>query len=256
MALAPLALASVLLAASPALAQMGDMGGGMGQMGGMGDMGGGGGPGGGGHHGGDEGGPPGGGAARPRPPKPMKRKDYDKIVEQMFDEADANHDGTVTVAELHGVVEAKREALIRARFTAVDANHDGTISADEFMVWQKQMGSAASDEDSAFGDRNGPIPDAIMPHTKDEGDRMALRLIEPLTGTVIAKANTNYDAGVSLAELIAYEGKAFEAADKDHDGELSMDELRPMDGPDGHRGGFGGRRGPGGPGEGGPPPSE
>jgi hypothetical protein len=165
----------------------------------------------------------------------------------MFREADANKDGTVTIAELHGVVDARREATIRARFAAVDANRDGNVSLAEFMAWQKQMGSVASSDTQASGDRNGPVADAILPRPEGEDDYAIAAMIEPLNGTVIASANTNYDAGVSLEELLAYEGRHFDEADKDHDGELSMQELRPAGGPGGR--GPGGRGGP----PGGPP---
>jgi hypothetical protein len=236
------AAASLSLVSAPAAFAQGMPGGSDGGMGG--GMGGGmdGGMGGGGD------GPGGGEArpARPSPPKPVKRKQFDKLVAGMFREADANKDGTVTVAELHGVVDARREATIRARFAAVDTSRDGTVSAAEFMAWQKQMGSVASSDTQASGDRNGPIADAILPHPDGEDDYAIAAMIEPLSGTVIARANTNYDAGVSLDELLAYEGKHFDEADQDHDGELSMRELRPAGGPGG--------RGPGGPGGPGRPP--
>lgn len=229
-----LVAASLLLSAPAVMAQGmpggmegGDMGGG---MGGPGD----GGPGGG----------PGGGRA-PRAPKPAKRQDFDKLVTGMFREADANRDGTVTLDELHGVIAARRDAAIAARFEAIDSDRNGTLSRGEFVAWQRQLGSAASSEGGGFGPRDGQIADVIRPETgKDMEDLMLADLIEPLSGTVIARANTNYDAGVSLDELLAYEGKRFEAADKNQDGFLTMDEMRPDD-----RAGKG--RGPGGFG---PPP--
>ncbi|AXB76337.1 EF-hand domain-containing protein [Novosphingobium sp. P6W] len=236
-----LAAASLSLIQSPAVhaqGMPGGMDGGMG--GGMGDMGGG--------PGGDGDGPGSSKPSAPRPPKPVKRKQFDKIVTAMFREADANKDGMVTIDELHAVVDARREATIRARFEAVDSNRDGNISPAEFMAWQKRMGSAASSEANAFGDRNGPIADAITATSDNPDDYVLIQMIEPLNGTTIARANTNYDAGVSLEELLAYEGKHFDDADKNHDGELSMEELRPAGGP----GKGPGRGGPGG--AGGPPP--
>ncbi|MCJ2178367.1 EF-hand domain-containing protein [Novosphingobium album (ex Hu et al. 2023)] len=231
-----LVAASVLLSSPAVMAQ--GMPGGMGDGGGMGGgMGGGrGGPGGG----------PGGGKA-PRAPKPVKRKDFDKLVTGMFRMADADHDGTVALDELHAVIDARREAVISARFEAVDTDRNGMLSRAEFVVWQKQMGSAASSEGGGFGARDGQIADAIKPETgKDMEDLMLADMIEPLSGTVIARANTNYDAGVSLDELLAYEGKRFDAADKNQDGFLTMDELRPDDR-------SGKTHGPGGPGGFGPP---
>lgn len=235
-----LVAASVLLSAPAAMAQ--GMGGG---MGGGGDMGGGmGGPG----EGGPGGGP--GGGRAPRAPKPVKRQDFDRLVTGMFREADADRDGTVTLDELHGVIAARRDAAIAERFEAVDADRNGSLSRGEFVAWQRQMGSAASSEGGGFGARDGQIADVIRPETgKDREDLMLADLVEPLSGTVIARANVNYDAGASLDELLAYEGKRFDAADKNQDGFLTMDELRPDD-----RAGKG--RGPGGSGPlpGGRPP--
>ncbi|MFT4055389.1 MAG: EF-hand domain-containing protein [Novosphingobium sp.] len=231
----PLLAALLMTLSPPALAQgMGGMDGGMGGGGmGGGDMGG--------------GGPPGGsgGARPPQPPKPIKRARFDKIVTDMFRDADTNRDGTVTLDELHALVEARRAVIIKDRFAAIDTDRNGSISMAEFTAWQSKMGSAAASDDAATGDRSAPIVEAVMPDVGD--DRTLARLIEPLSGTVIARANTNYDAGVSLEELLAYEGKLFDAADTDHDGYLSMEELRPK-GKDGER-----MRGPGGP-MGGPPP--
>lgn len=226
-----LLLLPLLLLQTPAHAQMG--GGDMGGMGGMGGGGDRGGPGG--------GGPPGGGGGKPRMPKPISRAHYDKIVTALFRDADSNRDGLVTLDEFHALVNARREAAIKARFAKVDANGDGTISAAEFTAWQQQMGSMASDDRGALGDRVGQIPEVVVPDFgKDEDDRMLADLIEPISGTLIAKANTNYDAGVSMEELLAYEGARFEAADTDKDGYLSMQELRPKGGD------RNGMRGPGG----------
>ncbi|WP_334184094.1 EF-hand domain-containing protein [Novosphingobium sp.] len=233
-----LLLLPLLLLQTPAHAQMGgdDMGGmGGGMAGGIG----GGGMGGGGR-GGPGGGPPGGpgGGGRPRMPKPISRAHYDKIVTAMFRDADTNRDGLVTLEEFHALVNTRRDAAIKARFAKVDANGDGTISIAEFTAWQQQMGSVAIDERGALGARAGQVLEVVAPDFgKDDDDRMLADVIEPISGTLIAKANTNYDAGVSLEELLAYEGAKFEAADTDKDGYLSMQELRPRGG---GRGGAGG----------------
>jgi len=223
-----LGLVSVLLACSVPLLAQGGMGGG--DMGGMGSggMGGGGMQGGGGRPGG--GGPPPGmdGPRPPRPPKPIKREQFDKLVTGMFRQADGNRDGTVTIDELRALFEARRGAIIRARFEKIDANHNGAIGLDEFSAWQMQMGSLASSDGAALGDRNGPVAEVIMPDVGDDpGEAGLAMLIEPLSVAVITQANANYDAGLSLDELLAYEGKRFDAADANHDGWLTMDELRP-----------------------------
>lgn len=209
------ALASLVLCTAPVLAQ-GGMGGGM--------QGGGGPPGGGG------GGPPANmsGPRRPTPPKPIKRAQFDKIVTAMFREGDVNRDDMVTIDELRGLFDARRDVLIRARFTKIDSNHDGAVSYAEFVAWQRQMGSVASSEVAGAGDRGGPVAEVLLPDVGDDpGSRGLATLIEPLSVGLITQANSNYDVGLSLDELLAYQGKRFDAADANHDGWLTMDELRP-----------------------------
>jgi len=165
--------------------------------------------------------------SKPRGPKPIKRARFDQIVTEMFRMADTNRDGTVTIDELHAIVAARRAALIKSRFAAIDTDRNGTISMAEFTAWQDRMGALANSDAAATGDTGAPISDAIMPDLGNE--RVLASVIEPLTGTVIANANTNMDAGLSLAELLAYEGKLFDAADTDHDGYLWPQDLRARD---------------------------
>lgn len=211
-----------LMAGSAPLLAQGAMGGGdMAGTGGMGGMGGGGMQG---------GGPPPGmdGPRPPRQPKPIGRDRVDKLVTGMFRQADGNRDGMVTADELRTLFEARRGAIIRARFEKIDANHNGAIALDEFSIWQTQMGTLASSEGAAMGKHDGPVAETITPDLGDDpaGAGLAM-LIEPLSVSVISQANANYDAGLSLDELLAYEGKRFDAADANHDGWLTMDEMRP-----------------------------
>lgn len=214
----PLALAACLIA-GPALAQgMGGMGGGM-RGGGTG-----GGPGGGVDHGPDM-------PVGPRGPhdmKPISRKAFDAAVISMFRAADANHDGTVTLAEFNEVVTARRDAIIRNRFKSIDTNHNGQIDENEFIAWQRAMGSTAL-SDSAATQYAEIIPNSIAPELGDgERDEALAIAVEPLNAVVIAAANTNYDAGMSLEELLAYEHARFDKADTDKDGTLSREEIDAM----------------------------
>lgn len=237
-----------LLLATPALAQMaGGMGGGMGGGGMDGGMGSG--PEGSGPEGSGRRGPP-PGDSRPKPMPPIPRAALDEPVKAMFRAADGNHDGIVTLAELEAVIAARREAIIRARFERIDSDHDGHITMDEFMAWQKSLGSVAAGQDRALTDRGGPVPETVGPELGVKmQDRVLAALIEPLSAMTIVDANTNYDAGVSLDELLALERKRFDAADSDRDGQLSVDEVQEMMRKLGK-----GRDGPGGPG--GPPPGD
>lgn len=244
-------LKRLVIVAALVAAQMGpglalaQMGGGMGG-GGMG-----------GPPGGGEGGPPGGGGGR-RPPRadpPVERKQLDGPVKAMFALADGNRDGIVTLAELDAVVVARRQAAIRARFAKIDADHNGTLSDAEFMAWQMAMGSAAASDRQAGADPSGPVAETIMPELRNRPQDRALgAVLAPLSALVLVEANTNYDGGISLDELLAYERKRFDKADRDGDGLLSEQELRAlMPRPAGARDGFG--RGPRDPADGeGPPP--
>jgi len=246
-----IALLTLSTAAPAQYGMPGGMGGGDMGGGGMGGMGGGGmggeGMEGGGRHGGRMGGAMGGGMMRPGPiaMKPIKREKLDKPVTEMFRVADTDRDGFVTLAELQAVLAARRDTIIRARFDRIDTNHNKSIEPQEFITWQAGLGSAASSESEAMGD-NGPVPESIAPDLgKGDEDRALRLLIEPLNAVVIANANVNYDRGVSLDELLAYERKRFDAADADKDGWLTPEELRSLS-PRG-RGGFGRRAGGGGP---------
>jgi hypothetical protein len=238
-------LLALTLAATPALAQMG---GGMGGMGGGGpegsmgggDMGGGGRPGGG--HGGPAGGEEGGASAdrKPREMKPISLKAFDKAVEGMFRIADTNHDGMVTLAEFGAVIQARRAAVIHTRFVALDANHDGRIDEAEFTAWSTRQGAAAMLDEPPV-DAGEIIPDSITPELgQGERDGALLIAVEPLNPVVIAKANVNYDEGLTLEELLAYEHARFTKADTNQDLFLNAQEIEALQGPRG-----GGR--PGGP---------
>jgi Ca2+-binding EF-hand superfamily protein len=241
------AMTAILMSVSPAMAQgMGGMGGsGMGGMGGGGMGGGGGGPSV--DHGPEE--PV--GPRGPREMKPISLKAFDAAVVGMFRAADANHDGTVTLAEFNQVITARRDTVIRARFKAIDTNHNGQIDEAEFIAWQRAMGSTAL-SDNAATEYAEIIPDSIGPDLGygERNDALGVA-IEPLNAVVIAKANTNYDAGMSLEELLAYEHARFDKADTDKDGTLSRDEIdQMMPRRGGGTGGPGGPGGFGGPGSG------
>lgn len=230
-----LALALALLATT-APAQMGPPGGGRPGGGGGGMRGG---------RGGMRGGP--GGMARMRDIE-IKRERLDKLVEELFRDADVNKDGIVTPDEVHAVLDSRRDAIIRQRFARIDTNRDKLIQPDEFLAWQRVLGTGASEAESDDDPEAGggaALPGAIDAAAKTMDDRIVQRLIGPLDAVAIAGANKNYDAGASLDELLAFERAKFDAADKDHDGKLNGAELRAAGMVEGRRpGGFGGEEPP------------
>ncbi len=138
--------------------------------------------------------------------KEIKRDKIDKPVEEMFRAADLNGDGMVTIEELHATLTNRRAALIGQRFKAIDGNGDKVIDELEFIAWQESLGSLASSDVSAGGIDLGPVPDTISPALGKGAEDNALRLvIEPLGATVLINANSNYDQGMTLPELLAYE---------------------------------------------------
>jgi len=55
-------------------------------------------------------------------------------IAQNFDAIDANHDGQVTLDELHAFMKARHAQAGHKMFASADANGDGRISRDEFMA--------------------------------------------------------------------------------------------------------------------------
>ena len=51
-----------------------------------------------------------------------------------FDAIDANHDGQVTVDELHAFMKARHGEFAKKGFATLDANGDGKVSRDEFLA--------------------------------------------------------------------------------------------------------------------------
>ncbi|MFT4025548.1 MAG: EF-hand domain-containing protein [Novosphingobium sp.] len=202
---------------------------------------GGGGPGGGGPPGGGR-----GGMGRPQPIKPLKFEKLEKAVRAMFQAADTDRDGFITISELQKIVEGRRDAVIQARFQRIDADRNGMIDHSEFLTWQRSLGSAVMEEPEPLTRNGGLVPDSIEPVLGDSmEDGLLRRLIEPLNAVMLANANTNYDTGVTFEELLAWQRKRFDKADSDRNGELSMEELRPLGPQGGERGpGPGGQRGP------------
>ncbi|MCB5424122.1 EF-hand domain-containing protein [Altererythrobacter sp. CC-YST694] len=188
---------------------------------------------------------------KPRLPGPIAREKYDAAVAKMFRAADTNGDGTVTLAELNAAIEARRAAAIADRFVAIDTNRDRQISVDEFTAWQRELGSAVLNDDARAAAAQGVVVAEELPVELGKGrdEEIFELLLKPFSPTMLLEANTNYDGGVSLDELVAYQGARFTKADRNGDNWLTQDEIWDV------RTEEVGERGPAGPGRpGGPPP--
>jgi Ca2+-binding EF-hand superfamily protein len=161
----------------------------------------------------------------PRSPNPLARAKYEEAVGRLFAAADTNKDGTVTLAEFQAIIAGRREQAISERFADIDGDHNKALSYDEFARWQRGLGSTVLAEGG--GPVDGIVAEEIQLTAGRTPDSQAIaRVIAPLSSTAIAAANTNYDAGVSLAELTAYEDKRFDQFDANKDGWITVDELR------------------------------
>ena len=151
---------------------------------------------------------------------------FDRAVTEMFKAADINHDGMVTLAELQSVTEARRDAIIRDRFRDIDTNHDGRIDLAEFTAWQGDMGAVASSQCAGYAGQAELVPESFGPQLGDGPKDRALSVaIEPLSATMLTRANAHYHAGATLEDVLAYENARFNAADTNRDGFLDWQEV-------------------------------
>ena len=60
-------------------------------------------------------------------------------VEELFDQADEDHDDQISLIEFRGLMAtlgfAMREGAVAANFLKIDTNRDGRICFDEFRAW-------------------------------------------------------------------------------------------------------------------------
>jgi len=97
---------------------------------------------------------------------------------------------------------------------AFDANKDGKVTKEEMMA--KQPGF-----DHADANHDGVV-------TENEFDAMPASKNHPNLKTFIARFDTDHDKKVSLQEWNDARMKAFDAADKNHDGAIEKSEFTPQ----------------------------
>lgn len=107
----------------------------------------------------------------------------------MLEQADTNHDGTITRAEF--------DAARAAYFTQLDANHDGKLQASEQPHW---------------GPPGGAPPAGGAPPGGHDGMR----------------GDANGDGVVTRAEYDAQSAHMFDRLDADHNGSISQAEIQAM----------------------------
>jgi hypothetical protein len=134
-------------------------------------------------------------------PKPISRAAISSTLDSAFAAADANHDGSLTVAEIGAVQNRELQQLItqvraqlQVTFRQLDTNKDGQLSLQEFSA------SANSAK------------------------------INMSAAQVLQKLDANHDGKVSAAEYKAPRLAVFDRADLNHDGTVTADEARRANG--------------------------
>ena len=129
-------------------------------------------------------------------PQSQTRATFTQNVDQAFNGADANKDGFVTKDEIQALqtkqlqaLKARETAQIGEQFKKLDTNHDNQLSLAEFSAAAEPLPTAA--------------PDAP-----------------------IAKLDTNKDGKISRDEYRAPKLADFDKADSNHDGTLTVAELK------------------------------
>lgn len=129
-------------------------------------------------------------------PQSETRATFTQNVDQAFNGADTNKDGFVTKDEIQTLqtkqlqaMKARETAQISAQFKKLDTNHDNQLSLAEFSAAAEPLPAAA--------------PDAP-----------------------IAKLDTNKDGKISRDEYRAPKLADFDKADSNHDGTLTVAELK------------------------------
>lgn len=158
-------------------------------------------------------------------------------LEKLFSEADTNHDGKVTRAEL--------DAVRAKHFAAMDTNHDNVIDAQEASAWQaKHRATIAGDRFKQL-DKNGDgalSADEVPPGLQQRFGRVDANgdgritaeemAAKPMgrggAGAGLMRMDANNDGKVTHAEFAQKPERWFERADANHDGSVTRQELDAM----------------------------
>lgn len=129
-------------------------------------------------------------------PQQISKADFSKNLVSRFSSIDANHDGSLSKAEIESMqakalaaAKAEAQQQVADEFKKLDTNHDGSLSQAEF---------------------NAAAPAVSVRETPDQ---------------MLATLDGNKDGKVSSAEFQAGPLANFTKADANHDGVLTAQEL-------------------------------
>jgi Ca2+-binding EF-hand superfamily protein len=129
-----------------------------------------------------------------------------------FQQADTNHDGILSAAEMSA--DADRF------FQALDRNHDGEIDPDEISYYEQVVPEIRAV--SIISASTLPGGETVE-HADDETNAGRLGLLQ--IPEPVASADTNFDRGVSQQEFRAAAMSRFQLLDVSHSGGLTLAAL-------------------------------
>ncbi|HEY0270836.1 MAG TPA: hypothetical protein VGC10_07590 [Sphingomonas sp.] len=173
--------------------------------------------------------------------EPFRSRDALSGAEHWFAQADANHDGRLTLDEFRA--DADRF------FGLLDVDHDGEIGPDEISRYEGEVApeiqvlSTYGDPDQAKTDDDGNVTDPPYPTRLGAGRYGYLDSPEP-----VVAADSNFDRAISKQEFETTAMRRFKLLDTNADGAITRDELPKLSTVHGEsgRGGGGRHRGGGG----------
>ncbi|MBI1359539.1 MAG: calcium-binding protein [Alphaproteobacteria bacterium] len=164
----------------------------------------------------------------------VTRAEVSTAEKSRFAEADANKDGFVTPDEMRT---AMRKHMLEARFARLDADHNGQISLAEF---EKAMPEGRGPSPGFAGHRGfrGPEMARIRDHdgprgSRDAGGRKPGPDADSNDAPKVRRmgpADANGDGKLSYEEFSARSLAAFDRADTDKNGIVTIAELRAASG--------------------------
>jgi Ca2+-binding EF-hand superfamily protein len=137
-------------------------------------------------------------------PQPMTKAEVEARVKERFARMDTNRDGAVTREEIDAGRAARRAEMQDRRFGMMDANKDGSVSRGEFDA----AASARSDRRAENGGKRGKRGGRGGPEA------------------MLARADTNADGRLTLAEMLSRPMARFETSDANRDGTLTPEERK------------------------------
>lgn len=158
-----------------------------------------------------------------RPAGPaLDRAQIEARVAQHFQRVDANRDGFVTREEAEGARTAMRAQRQERRgerraalFARLDTDRNGVISREEFERPRARADGERGERLAERGERRG----------RHFGQRRG-RMGGGFGGEAFARADSNGDGRISLAEATAARLQRFDRIDSNRDGRISREEIQ------------------------------